>query len=49
MIRTAILTWLVLCLTPAHASHDDGLSLAFDDAPVERVLQALADYQHIHF
>ncbi|PWW12065.1 MULTISPECIES: DNA uptake porin HofQ [Pantoea] len=48
MIRTAILTWLVLCLMPAHASHDDGLSLAFDDAPVERVLQALADYQHIN-
>lgn len=48
MIRIAILTLLMICLTSTRASTDDGLSLAFDDAPIERVLQALADYQHIN-
>ncbi|WP_343551578.1 DNA uptake porin HofQ [Pantoea sp.] len=36
---------MLLCLSaPLHAN-DDRLSLVFDDAPVERILQALADYQ----
>ncbi|OAE06378.1 DNA uptake porin HofQ [Pantoea sp. OXWO6B1] len=48
MIRISILTFLLICLTSARASHDEGLSLAFDDAPIERVLQALADYQQIN-
>ncbi|MFB4361675.1 protein transport protein HofQ [Pantoea sp. PNA 14-12] len=48
MIRIAILTLLLFCQIPAHASPDEGLSLAFDDAPIERILQALADYQQIN-
>lgn len=47
MIRTIILTLVFCCLTPAFAN-DEKLSLAFDDAPVERILQALADYQGIN-
>ncbi|MEC4256696.1 type IV pilus secretin PilQ, partial [Escherichia coli] len=47
MIRTIILTLALCCLTPAFAN-DEKLSLAFDDAPVERILQALADYQGIN-
>jgi protein transport protein HofQ len=36
---------MLMCLsTPLHAN-DDRLSLVFEDAPVERILQALADYQ----
>ncbi len=36
---------LLLCLSlPLHAN-EERLSLVFDDAPVERILQALADYQ----
>ncbi|MDL4914689.1 MAG: DNA uptake porin HofQ [Enterobacterales bacterium endosymbiont of Blomia tropicalis] len=48
MIRTSILMLALCCLAPAFASHKEKLSLAFDDAPVERILQALADYQHIN-
>jgi len=44
--------FLLACsfLTPALANDDDNqrLSLNFDDAPVGRVLQALADYQHLN-
>jgi len=47
VIRTIILTLALCCLTPAFAN-DEKLSLAFDDAPVERILQALADYQGIN-
>ncbi|MDE1185621.1 MAG: DNA uptake porin HofQ [Pantoea sp.] len=39
--------WILLLLwltAPLHAN-DQRLSLVFDDAPVERILQALADYQ----
>lgn len=44
---------LLACVwfTPALANddnHGQRLSLNFDDAPVERILQALADYQHIN-
>lgn len=38
----------VSCLSPARAADDQRLSLAFDNAPVERILQALADYQQIN-
>lgn len=38
--------WLVLLLSAPLQASDDRLSLVFDDAPVERILQALADYQH---
>jgi len=40
-----------LWLTPTLANDDDNgqrLSLNFDDAPVARILQALADYQHLN-
>jgi protein transport protein HofQ len=36
---------LLLCLSMPLSANDDRLSLTFDDAPVERILQALADYQ----
>ncbi len=36
---------LLLCLGMPLSANDDRLSLTFDDAPVERILQALADYQ----
>ncbi|WP_128600869.1 DNA uptake porin HofQ [Pantoea wallisii] len=38
--------WLFLLLSAPLQASDDRLSLVFDDAPVERILQALADYQH---
>lgn len=34
-----------LCLSVPLKASDERLSLVFDDAPVERILQALADYQ----
>ncbi|MBY4890888.1 DNA uptake porin HofQ [Pantoea sp. DY-15] len=36
---------MLLCLGMPLRANDDRLSLTFDDAPVERILQALADYQ----
>lgn len=36
---------MLLCLSMPLRANDDQLSLTFDDAPVERILQALADYQ----
>lgn len=47
MIR--IVTLLLLsCLLPVYAADKEPLSLTFDNAPVERILQALADYQQIN-
>lgn len=50
MLRMILLLLASVWLAPAQAS--DGsrqrLSLNFDDAPVERILQALADYQHVN-
>lgn len=37
---------MLLCLSMTLRANDDRLSLTFDDAPVERILQALADYQN---
>ncbi|MEN4537704.1 DNA uptake porin HofQ [Pantoea agglomerans] len=54
MIRIATLLLLLLlllllsCLPPVHAADEEPLSLTFDNAPVERILQALADYQQIN-
>ncbi|WP_455846371.1 DNA uptake porin HofQ [Pantoea agglomerans] len=39
---------MLLCLSMPLRANDDRLSLTFDDAPVERILQALADYQQIN-
>jgi len=40
---------VALCyLLPGYAADEQPLSLAFDHAPVERILQALADYQQIN-
>ncbi|MDY0928257.1 DNA uptake porin HofQ [Pantoea trifolii] len=36
---------ILLCLSMPLRANGDRLSLTFDDAPVERILQALADYQ----
>ena len=55
MLRMTLLLLACLWLAPVQANDDasDGehgqrLSLNFDDAPVERILQALADYQHVN-
>ncbi|WP_226052095.1 DNA uptake porin HofQ [Dickeya chrysanthemi] len=42
--------WLVMlfCSMLAEASRDEPVSLAFDDVPVQRVLQALADHQQLN-
>lgn len=39
---------LLLLLTSCCQASERGLSLAFDEAPVEQVLQALADYQKLN-
>ncbi|NKI75661.1 DNA uptake porin HofQ [Dickeya sp. CFBP 2040] len=42
--------WLVMlfCSMATHAGGDVPVSLAFDDVPVQRVLQALADHQQLN-
>jgi protein transport protein HofQ len=47
MIRITTLL-LLSCLLPVYAADEEPLSLTFDNAPVERILQALADYQQIN-
>lgn len=39
---------MLLLFSPSGHSSDAPISLAFDDAPVEQVLQALADYQQLN-
>ncbi|MCU5771857.1 DNA uptake porin HofQ [Erwiniaceae bacterium BAC15a-03b] len=46
-MKWIIITMLVL-LSPSGRSSEAPISLAFDEAPVERVLQALADYQQLN-
>ncbi|WBG91221.1 DNA uptake porin HofQ [Pantoea piersonii] len=51
MLRIILFLLASLWLAPTLASDDDNdqrLSLNFDDAPVARILQALADYQHLN-
>ena len=48
MRRIPLLLLAASCLPPVFAADDQRLSLAFDNAPVERILQALADYQQIN-
>lgn len=51
MLRMTLFLLASLWLTPTLANDDDNgqrLSLNFDDAPVARILQALADYQHFN-
>ena len=47
MFRMILLLVACVLLAPAQAS-SQRLSLNFDDAPVERILQALADYQRVN-
>ncbi len=47
MFRMILLLAACVLLAPAQAS-SQRLSLNFDDAPVERILQALADYQRVN-
>lgn len=47
MIRIILLLTMGL-LTPLYASDTQRISLAFDAAPVEQILQALADYQQLN-
>ncbi|QCA03001.1 DNA uptake porin HofQ [Pantoea vagans] len=48
MKRIATLLLLISCLLPVYAADEEPLSLTFDNAPVGRILQALADYQQIN-
>ena len=48
MFRMILLLTACVLLAPAQASSSQRLSLNFDDAPVERILQALADYQRVN-
>lgn len=51
MLRMTLFLLASLWLTPTLANDADNgqrLSLNFDDAPVARILQALADYQHFN-
>ncbi|MEZ3500944.1 DNA uptake porin HofQ [Pantoea sp. KPR_PJ] len=50
MLRMALFLLACICLPPAFARDNDNqrLSLNFDDAPVEQILQALAEYQHVN-
>ncbi|WBV21834.1 DNA uptake porin HofQ [Pantoea piersonii] len=51
MLRITLFLLASLWLAPTLANDDDNgqrLSLNFDDAPVARILQALADYQHLN-
>ena len=48
MKRIATLLLLINCLLPVYAADEEPLSLTFDNAPVARILQALADYQQIN-
>ena len=45
---TRIVLTLLLLLSPLSRASEPPLSLAFQDAPVEEVLQALADYQQLN-
>ncbi|MEB7539965.1 DNA uptake porin HofQ [Pantoea anthophila] len=47
MLRIVILL-LISSLQPVYAADEAPLSLAFDHAPVEQILQALADYQQVN-
>ncbi|MFC3393966.1 DNA uptake porin HofQ [Brenneria rubrifaciens] len=48
MIRKGIaLTWLFVCLQ-APAGAEEPVSMAFEDSPVQRVLQVLADHQQLN-
>lgn len=51
MLRIILFLLASLWLAPTLANDDDNgqrLSLNFDDAPVARILQTLADYQHLN-
>lgn len=48
MIRIATLLLVISCLLPVYAADEEPLSLTFDNAPVARIFQALADYQQIN-
>lgn len=48
MVWIATLLLVISCLLPVYAADEEPLSLTFDNAPVERILQALADYQQIN-
>jgi len=48
MKRIATLLLVISCLPPVYGADEEPLSLTFDHAPIERILQALADYQQIN-
>lgn len=48
LCRVAAWSWLLLLTAPFQASAESSVSMAFEDSPIPRVLQALADHQQLN-
>ncbi|MEI7249728.1 DNA uptake porin HofQ [Pectobacterium versatile] len=48
LCRVVAWSWLLLLATPFQASAESSVSMAFEDSPIPRVLQALADHQQLN-
>ncbi|WP_113626986.1 DNA uptake porin HofQ [Pectobacterium peruviense] len=48
LCRVVAWSWLLLLSVPYQASAESAVSMAFEDSPIPRVLQALADHQQLN-
>ncbi|MCL6318427.1 DNA uptake porin HofQ [Pectobacterium atrosepticum] len=48
LCRVVAWSWLLLLSVPYQASAESSVSMAFEDSPISRVLQALADHQQLN-
>ncbi|GKV81738.1 porin [Pectobacterium carotovorum subsp. carotovorum] len=48
LCRVVAWSWLLLLASPFQASAESSVSMAFEDSPIPRVLQALADHQQLN-
>ncbi|AVT60608.1 DNA uptake porin HofQ [Pectobacterium versatile] len=48
LCRVVAWSWLLLLAAPLQASAESSVSMAFEDSPIPRVLQALADHQQLN-
>ncbi|MEQ9889066.1 DNA uptake porin HofQ [Pectobacterium zantedeschiae] len=48
LCRVLAWSWLLLLSMPYQASAESSVSMAFEDSPISRVLQALADHQQLN-
>nr|WP_323660320.1 DNA uptake porin HofQ [Pectobacterium versatile] len=48
LCRVVAWSWLLLLAAPFQASAESSVSMAFEDSPIPRVLQALADHQQLN-